>query len=100
MNNLKLKSNLFMVAAIAVCVLLLSGCADVQHIKHCVNGEVCGFWYGLWHGYIAVIAFIINLFTGDTPIYAVNNNGGWYNFGFLIGIGAFGGTCSSSRKKG
>jgi hypothetical protein len=36
----------------------------------------------------------------DVAIYAVNNSGGWYDFGFLLGIGGFsGGIFRGSRKK-
>jgi hypothetical protein len=48
-----------------------------------------GFWPGLWHGYIAPITFIVSLFDAGVGIYETENNGGWYNFGFLLGIGAF-----------
>ena len=45
-----------------------------------------GFWAGLWHGLIVVITFIISLFTDSVTIYEVNNTGGWYNFGFVVGL--------------
>lgn len=45
-----------------------------------------GFWAGLWHGLIVVITFIISLFTDSVTIYEVNNSGGWYNFGFVLGL--------------
>ena len=31
------------------------------------------------------ITFIVSLFNPDVGIYESNNNGGWYNFGFVIG---------------
>ncbi len=45
-----------------------------------------GFFYGLWHGFIIVFTFIISLFSDQTTIYELNNTGGWYNFGFLLGV--------------
>ena len=48
-----------------------------------------GFFMGLWHGFIAFFSFIISLFTDLVNIYEINNNGSWYNFGFIIGISAF-----------
>jgi hypothetical protein len=60
------------------------------------SGDIAGFWLGLWHGIIAPITFIISLFSDSIHIYEVLNNGGWYNFGFLIGIGSGG---SASRGK-
>lgn len=48
-----------------------------------------GFWVGLWHGIIAPLVFIIGLFTTNVKIYETQNNGRWYDFGFLLGIGAY-----------
>jgi hypothetical protein len=63
-----------------------------------------GFWAGLWHGLICVITFIISLFSKSVEMYEVANNGGWYNFGFLLGamiaLGGGGSTsCKRRRKK-
>jgi len=52
-----------------------------------------GFLAGLWHGLICPIAFIVGLINPGVRIYEQNNTGGWYDFGFVIGIsGAFGGS--------
>jgi len=67
-------------------IIFMSGCADSIPIDECLNIEPVGFWYGLWHGIIAPISFIISLFSDDVTIYALYNNGGWYNFGFLLGL--------------
>ncbi len=45
-----------------------------------------GFWYGLWHGVIAFISLIIHLFNENVAVYEVSNTGGWYDFGFLLGV--------------
>ncbi|MDY6801816.1 MAG: hypothetical protein SVU94_11435 [Bacteroidota bacterium] len=44
------------------------------------------------------------LFRDDVSVYAHNNNGAWYAFGFLIGSGGWGifsgkGAASSKRKR-
>jgi hypothetical protein len=49
-----------------------------------------GFWLGLWHGFIFPIAWIVSLFTDKVAVYAVPNSGGWYDFGFFLGIVVFG----------
>ncbi len=55
-----------------------------------------GFLAALWHGLICPITFIVSLFRPGVRIYEQNNNGGWYDFGFVIGIsGAFGGSGSA-----
>jgi hypothetical protein len=57
------------------------------------NAKPAGFWVGLWHGIIAPLTFLIGLFTKNVRIYEYNNNGNWYNFGFMLGIGAFSTGC-------
>lgn len=79
--------NLFFVATL----LLLSGCAD-QVVFDTVNApESVGFWYGLWHGMILPFAWFVSLFDDSVAIYAIYNNGGWYDFGFFLGLGGLSG---------
>ena len=64
------------------------------------DGEVAGFLMGLWHGCISFITFVISLFSDKVNVYEVHNNGGWYNFGFVLGIMiAYGGSGRSSSRK-
>ena len=64
------------------------------------DGSLAGFWLGLWHGMIAPITFIISLFSNNVSFYEVHNNGGWYNFGFVLGAGIlFGGSGSASSRR-
>ncbi len=65
------------------------------------EGEVAGFWLGLWHGLISPITFIVSLFSGRVSLYEVHNSGGWYNFGFVLGAGLFlsGGILGHKKKK-
>lgn len=48
-----------------------------------------GFWGGLWHGIIAPIIFLVSLFDRRVRVYATNNKGRRYDFGFLLGVGAY-----------
>ena len=86
--------------------LLLAGCAAGPNQLEDVpdqGGKVAGFWQGLWHGLISPVTFIISLFSDIVTVFDVHNNGGWYAFGFLIGVsvtfGGSGGGAASSRKK-
>lgn len=65
------------------------------------QGDVAGFWLGLWHGLIAPVTFIISLFSEKISLYEVHNSGGWYNFGFVLGAGLFlsGGILGRRKKK-
>ena len=64
------------------------------------DGEVAGFWRGLWHGIISPITFIVSLFSESVGFYEVHNNGGWYNFGFVLGAGILAGGGSAASKRG
>lgn len=76
---------LLMIVLLAVAVVF-SGCAQSHTITD-MPGKVYGFWGGIWHGIILPIAWIVSLFNDSVAIYAVNNNGGWYDFGFIMGCG-------------
>jgi hypothetical protein len=55
-----------------------------------VEAGAPGFLHGLWHGFIFPVAWLLSLFADDIAIYAVPNNGGWYDFGYFLGIVVFG----------
>ena len=76
--------------------LALSACAATQD-SAAVAPSAPGFWLGLWHGFIFPIAWIVSLFTDKVAIYAVPNNGGWYDFGYFLGIVVFGVGARKSR---
>ena len=65
-------------------IFLFTACTagDAQFAQ----GEPAGFWYGLWHGMISFITLIIHIFNNNVTVYEVNNTGGWYDFGFLLGV--------------
>jgi len=67
--------------------LLFSGCADVSpHVEDCVTDNPYGFWGGLLHGLILPLSWIGSLFSENISIYAYNNNGNLYDFGFVLGV--------------
>ena len=67
----------------------LSACAATQ-APDAVAAAAPGFLLGLWHGFIFPIAWIVSLFADNVAVYAVPNNGGWYDFGYFLGIVVFG----------
>ena len=70
-------------------LLALAACAATQS-PSAVAPTAPGFWLGLWHGFIFPVAWVVSLFTDKVAIYAVPNNGGWYDFGYFLGIVVFG----------
>jgi hypothetical protein len=94
-----MKRSVFLVVLFASSLLLCSCAPDNAFVM----SEGAGFWKGLWHGLIAPIAFVISWFDSDVGIYQIANNGGWYDFGYLIGLGCCwgggGGTAAASRRR-
>ena len=85
-----------------VAFLTLAACAPGPNVIANTpddSGNIAGFWRGLWHGCICPITFIISLFSNSVHMYEVHNNGGWYNFGFLLGVGAIIGGGGSQANK-
>lgn len=88
--------------ALVLCVLALClvGCADSVQFHQAASIEPVGFWRGWWHGIILPFAWLVSLFDDSTAIYAIYNNGGWYDFGFLLGAGIlFNGASSTTKRK-
>jgi hypothetical protein len=77
-----------LIAPIAL-ALLVSACAATQQAD-AVSPQAPGFLLGLWHGFIFPVAWVISLFADKVAVYAVPNNGGWYDFGYFLGIVVFG----------
>ena len=75
---------------VVLAALVLSGCADQVSLAEAATREDVGFWYGLWHGLIIIFAWIGSLFSDEIAIYAIYNNGGWYDFGYVLGVGGIG----------
>ncbi|MFA6105791.1 MAG: hypothetical protein WC725_04355 [Patescibacteria group bacterium] len=101
MKNLKKYAPVLLV----ITLFQMSGCAAGPNpATHTASsdGNIAGFWLGLWHGLICGITFIISLFYDTVSFYEVHNNGGWYNFGFVLGAGILfrGWSRTSSRRRG
>ena len=80
---------------IPILALALAACA--QQAPTAVDPAAPGFLEGLWHGFIFPVAWIVSLFRADVAIYAVPNDGGWYDFGYFLGIVVFGVGARKSR---
>jgi hypothetical protein len=95
------------VGGILLLLVIFAGCAPGPNSLADVpndEGEVAGFWMGLWHGFASPVMFIISLFNKSVEVYEVHNNGGWYTFGFLLGAsvilgGGSGGAACRRRRR-
>ncbi|HYI47118.1 MAG TPA: hypothetical protein VEX35_01520 [Allosphingosinicella sp.] len=71
-----------------VAVAALAACA--RQIPAAVAAGAPGILRGLWDGFVFPWAWIVSLFVPEVSVYAVPNNGGWYDFGYFLGIVVFG----------
>src|SRR6056297_263298 len=100
-----ISSHILMLLMLGVIIFLFfSSCAQKESVDDCLEGHTYGFWGGLLHGIIAPFDLIAMLFSDDVTVYAQNNNGAWYAFGFLIGSGGWGilggkGAASNKRRR-
>jgi hypothetical protein len=73
----------------AIPAFALAACAATQ-ASDAVTPAAPGFLLGLWHGFIFPVAWVVSLFASSVAVYAVPNDGGWYDFGYFLGIVVFG----------
>jgi hypothetical protein len=78
----------FVAFALTGALVTLAACANQAGSG--VAPDAPGFLFGLWHGFIFPVAWVLSLFMPEVAIYAVPNNGGWYDFGYFLGIFVFG----------
>jgi hypothetical protein len=86
---------------VVLVMLLFSSCGDIKYANEEAANYVYTFWDGLLHGMLAIPIWIINVFS-DTKhaIYATNNNGDWYNLGFILGMSAMTGSSTTYANSG
>jgi len=76
-------------------LIALTACA--RQAESGVASDAPGFLWGVWHGFIFPVAWVLSLFMDNVAVYAVPNNGGWYDFGYFIGIVFIGVGARSTR---
>jgi hypothetical protein len=83
---------------IAAASMILTACATQPTPSDFSAFNPPGFFMGFVHGFISIFSLIGSIFW-DIRIYAFPNSGGWYDFGFVLGVMAFfgGGGGGASR---
>ena len=89
------KSAMFL--CLLLMVILLGGCLPGDGTT--AGEKPAGFLWGIWHGLIAPISFIISLFKENIGIYEITNSGWPYNLGYLLAIGGSSGGTVHYRKR-
>lgn len=84
-----------------IAIILLAGL-----VTSCIPGdgkntpeEPAGFFWGIWHGWVAPISLIVSIFKPGISIYEANNSGFWYDLGFYMAIISGFGGLGLARKK-
>jgi len=93
-----LKKKALLLGFIVVLILLvLTGCVpgDGTHTPD----DPAGFFWGIWHGWIAPISLIVGFFNENIRVYEVVNTGWWNDLGFYIAIISGFGSLSLTRRK-
>ena len=78
-------------------VVMLSSCAPGSG-EYGDNNEA-GFFSGIWHGWIAPITLIVQIFDEDIRVYEPSNTGWFYDFGFYIAVISGFGSIGFARGK-
>ncbi len=87
---MNMKRKILLIIAVSVMVICLAGCIPGDGKN--TAGNPAGFFWGIWHGWLAPVSLIISIFKNNISIYEAANTGWWYNFGFYMAlISGFGG---------
>jgi hypothetical protein len=90
-----MKTTALVIILIILCLLLAACAPGTIRFKQ----DKAGFFWGIWHGWIAPVSIIWHLFDPSVRVYETNNTGGWYDFGFYIAvIGGFGGLALTRKR--
>lgn len=92
------KKLIWIILLLAVILLMFTACAPGDGAA--TTDKPAGFFWGIWHGWIAPVTLIISLFNKDIRIYEQVNTGWWYDFGYYMAIiSGFGGLSLARRKR-
>ncbi|HKZ29743.1 MAG TPA: hypothetical protein VJ482_08900 [Acidimicrobiia bacterium] len=78
-------------------VVAMSACAPGT--DEYSGDDPAGFFSGIWHGWIAPVTLIVQIFNDGVRIYEPDNTGLGYDFGFYIAVIAGFGSLSLVRRK-
>jgi len=91
------KKALLLGIIVMILLMVITGCVpgDGTHS----SSKPAGFFWGIWHGWIAPVSLILGLFNKSIRVYEAANSGWWYDFGFYMAVISGFGSLSLFRKK-
>lgn len=94
---MKKKKQLMLVCLASILMILMSGC--VPGDGSYTDENRAGFFWGIWHGWLAPVSLIMGIFNNHLRVYEILNTGWWYDLGFYMAIISGFGSLSFFRKK-
>lgn len=89
-----------MLTVLLILTVLFTVTACVPGDGHATDSHPAGFFWGVWHGWVAPVSLIIGLFNHDIRVYESVNTGWWYDLGYYMAIiSGFGGLSLARRKR-
>jgi hypothetical protein len=93
---MKMKNSVVYYLGSFIFMILLCSCASQPTP---VAFDPPGFFTGFWNGLTIFFSLIGHIFNDSIRIYAFPNSGGWYDFGFFLGVATvFGGGGSAVNR--
>lgn len=87
-----------LVVLLIIAVISLASCLPGDG-KHTLE-KPAGFFWGIWHGWVAPVSLIGGLFNRSLRVYETYNAGWWYDLGFYMAIiSGFGGLSLARKRK-
>lgn len=77
---MKKKKQLMLVCLASILMILMSGC--VPGDGSYTDENRAGFFWGIWHGWLAPVSLIMGIFNNHLRVYEILNTGWWYDLGF------------------
>lgn len=97
--SIRRRAILNVVLLLGMVMILATACAP-GHPRFSAEERPAGFFWGIWHGWIAPFSLIGGFFNPSIRLYERNNNGWWYDFGFYLAVvGGFGSVSLFRRKR-
>lgn len=81
-----------------ILLFVLTGC--MASVTPAFESNPAGFFIGIWHGWLAPLSLVLQIFNPQHSIFEINNTGFGYEIGFYMAvISGFGGLSLLRKKK-
>jgi hypothetical protein len=92
------RKTILLITLILLSAAVLTAC--IPGDGRATPSKPAGFFWGVWHGWVAPISLVIGIFNNNIRIYEANNTGWWYDLGFYMAIiSGFGGLSLVRRAR-